>query len=168
MWQSLLNFISFPPGDRMPRYFSATVLRCILLTAVLPGIQMLATRTAAASCGDWLADHAPADASAGRSAEPGLRDSVAGQLPDGLGVNVFSDLPAEPWSCNGPDCRRSPDVPDAPLSPVKLQSGMTHWLLGTASPRLSAGCLGAAGCADRGASYVSAERDRIERPPCRG
>jgi hypothetical protein len=81
----------------------ASTRRIVIGAMLLVAIALLDTRTAIASCGDWLADHGDSPGEA--------QGSTPSQTP----------TPAVPSPCRGPQCRTLPEEP-LPTSPDRRLS----------------------------------------------
>lgn len=113
-----------------------------------------------ASCGDWLAGHAPAEPD---HAASDAGEQVAGESADHDPPAVPIDS-SNPRPCPGPGCRRAPEAPAPSAPPSTLSDGQDRWFTLAAEPlALSAGLR----------RLVSGEahdlpvgfRPRVDRPP---
>ena len=142
----------------------AAVLRIALLAMGALMWQGVAAQSAVASCGDWLAGHETANdgtEDTGLSLTA-LRDGIAGMSDPEAASN---EAPA-PRPCSGPNCRRIPQVPDAPLAPTSTTRLIVpQWLLN--SPLTTLQELPALNRApvEPAANALAADPSRIERPP---
>lgn len=143
----------------------ANVLRIAVLAIGATLLQGAMARTAAASCGDWLAGHETVAADANAVAANTTHATIArNDFASNLGLTSSgAELPTH--ACNGPACHKLPTMPDAPLSPVTSRVIVSQWLLGASLAKLL--CLPVAGrvFAEHAGVLQPAEQDRIERPP---
>ena len=150
-----MNFRSISP---------AALLRIALLATFALFWQGVTAQTAAGSCGDWLAGHetvSDGTEDTGLSSTV-LQNDISGTSDSGT---ASSRVPA-PRPCSGPNCRRMPQLPDAPLAPTSTTRVIIpQWLLNsplTTVPELPAL---SESPAESAADARTADPSRIERPP---
>ena len=142
----------------------AALLRIALLAMGALVWQGVAAQSAVASCGDWLADH---DSVSDGSEDTGLsstalQNSIVGTSDSGAASN---DVPA-PRSCSGPNCRRMPQLPDAPLAPTSTTRLIVpQWLLDSPLTTVQELPVLSRAPVESAADAPVADPDRIERPP---
>lgn len=142
----------------------AALLRVALLAMVALFWQEVTAQTAVASCGDWLAGHETVKERVEDSGLPStsLRNGIAGVSH---AESATTEVPTPP-PCSGPNCRRMPQVPDAPLAPTSTTRVIVpQWLLN--SPLTDVLELPALGwvSVEPAADAPVADPDRVERPP---
>lgn len=149
------------PRRRAPRSVS---LWLALVAACAAGL-MGGSRSASASCGDWLEGHAAAHDRVGTASDATHPAAVLLRLPPA--AVAFHDAVPLDRPCDGPACRRAPILPQAPVDAagpiVEAERAIPAGLSGDDVPRPSAPAR-----PGDDPHLSSAVPGRLERPPRRG